>query len=161
MQTTRTTRFLAWMLIAALVNPGFSTSALARDTDIYVNLNTSGVSPPNVLLVLDTSDSMNTPDDWREYPGAYDSHVEYLWNDTNRISAFPGTPIYAENASIISLGTVNVTSITYSGTTATVTAASHGLSAGWTVTIGNATESVYNGQFTVTSVIDVNTFTYS
>ncbi|MBL8487463.1 MAG: hypothetical protein JNK22_10275, partial [Rhodocyclaceae bacterium] len=161
MTTTRTARWIARALVLALLNPGFSLQALARDTDIYVNLNTSGISPPNVLLVLDTSDSMNTADDWREYPGAYDSHVEYLWNSTSIISAYPGSPTHGENASLIALGMAPISSISYSGTTATVTATAHGFSAGWAVTIANASESVYNGQFTITSVVDANTFTYT
>lgn len=35
----------------------------------------------NLLIILDTSDSMNQPESWRPYPGSYNSHVEYLWND--------------------------------------------------------------------------------
>lgn len=80
---------MAWALITALSNPIFliptvySTSASARDTDIYLNVaGASSNSPqPQALLVLDTSDSMNIPEAWREYPGGYDSHVEYLWAD--------------------------------------------------------------------------------
>ena len=30
---------------------------------------------------------MNIPEPWREYPGAYDSHTEYLWNDTPFITS--------------------------------------------------------------------------
>lgn len=86
-------RRVAWTLIAALANPLsvlplslYSGAASARDTDIYLSTTYAGsTAEPAVLLLLDTSDSMNTPEGWREYPGAYDSHVEYLWNDSNMI----------------------------------------------------------------------------
>lgn len=88
-------RRLAWTLIAALANPAtvlplslYSAAASARDTDIYLSAvyasSTDKPAEPAVLLILDTSDSMNVPEAWREYGdngGAYDSHVEYLWND--------------------------------------------------------------------------------
>ncbi len=75
-------RWLAWILIVAMSNP-----AWALDTDIYRAIVAgSSAAEPNVLLILDTSDSMNLPEGWREYPGAYDSHVEYLWNDIDIIS---------------------------------------------------------------------------
>jgi hypothetical protein len=35
----------------------------------------------NLLIILDSSDSMNQPESWRPYSGSYNSHVEYLWND--------------------------------------------------------------------------------
>jgi hypothetical protein len=85
----RGNRSLAWALIASLVNPAFSlpfsifaSAAQARDTDIYTSAPLSETTAePAVLLVLDTSDSMNLGEPWREYdPGSYDSHVEYLWN---------------------------------------------------------------------------------
>ena len=78
---------LAWLLIVCMVNPAMMTPAFARDTDIFL-ATTSGdtTAEPNILLLLDTSDSMNIPEAWTEYAGAYDSHVEYLWNDINLIS---------------------------------------------------------------------------
>ncbi|HUY04343.1 MAG TPA: hypothetical protein VMV33_13755 [Rhodocyclaceae bacterium] len=82
MKTGQFERLLAWLLIVAMCNP-----AWALDTDIYRAVVTgSSAAEPNVLLILDTSDSMNLPEGWREYPGAYDSHVEYLWNDLDVIS---------------------------------------------------------------------------
>lgn len=87
---------LVWMLIVALLNPAaivpmslYSSSAVARDTDIYLNVagSSSTIPEPQVLLVLDTSDSMNVPEPWREYdPNKYDSHVEYLWNSPSYIN---------------------------------------------------------------------------
>lgn len=85
-------RGLVWTLIAALANPAFtlpmamySTSASARDTDIYLSAENAGTTAETaIMLILDTSDSMNTPEPWREYPeDEYDSHVEYLWNDVS------------------------------------------------------------------------------
>lgn len=84
-------RRIAKLLIASLCNPalpmglGYSQQANARDTDIYLSSVYSGsTAEPAVLLVLDTSDSMNIPEPWREYdPSTYDSHVEYLWNSPN------------------------------------------------------------------------------
>lgn len=91
-------RSLAWTLIAALVNPAASVPAWAQvppnsstgDFVIYTSTSSSGASEPNILLLIDTSDSMNIPEAWREYDDTtYDSHVEYLWNSPgyiNRIS---------------------------------------------------------------------------
>lgn len=92
---------LAWMLIATMANPFAAISpAFARDTDIFLATTTGNITAePNVLIVLDTSDSMNIPEPWREYPGAYDSHVEYLRNDINVIS---NAAVAAENAGAIS-----------------------------------------------------------
>lgn len=53
-----------------------------------------------------------------------------------------------------------VTSITRSSTTATVTAPGHGFTTGQKVVIYGATQSAYNGAFTVTAV-DASTFTYT
>jgi len=78
---------VAWTLIAALANPAMMTPAFARDTDIFLSVSGgTTTAEPNVLLVLGTNDRMNIAEPWREYPGAYDSHVEYLWNDINIIS---------------------------------------------------------------------------
>lgn len=88
-------RGIAWALITSLLNPAFmvpaslySSTAQARDTDIYLAANYSGgVARPAVMFILDTSDSMNTPEPWREYDADhYDSHVEYLWNSPNYIN---------------------------------------------------------------------------
>ena len=91
------TKIVAWALIAAMVNPLALLPAYGRDTDIFLGSTVSSsttTAEPNVLIVLDTSDSMNLPEPWREYPGAYDSHVEYLWNDTSIMYA-PGMQPYA------------------------------------------------------------------
>ena len=96
-------RRLSWSLIAALLNPAavipvsmYSSSATARDTDIYLNASYAGsTAEPAIMLILDTSDSMNVPEAWREYdPDTYDSHVEYLWNSPNYI----GTVSTADSA---------------------------------------------------------------
>ncbi len=52
-------------------------------------------------------------------------------------------------------------SITRTGSTATVTCSSHGLEVGERVTISGASQSEYNGTFTVTSVPTAYTFTYT
>ena len=95
-------RRVAWTLIAALANPAavlplslYSSVASARDTDIYLSTPYAGsTAEPAILLLLDTSDSMNKPEGWREYSensGAYDSHVEYLWNDPGFINNISDT----------------------------------------------------------------------
>jgi len=79
---------IARILVLCMVNPAlFMPSAWARDTEVYSGFlaDSSTTIKPNILLLLDTSDSMNLPEGWREYAGAYDSHVEYLWNDLSRI----------------------------------------------------------------------------
>ena len=96
-------RRLAWTLIAALANPAsilplslYSSAASARDTDIYVWTTYAGsTAEPAIMLVLDSSDSMNVTEGWREYPGTYDSHVEYLWNDINVIRDSEQTTAHA------------------------------------------------------------------
>jgi type IV pilus assembly protein PilY1 len=99
--TVRLRKTLAWVLIVTLANPlGAFSPAFARDTDIFLATTPStSTAEPNVLVVLDTSDSMNIPEPWREYPGAYDSHVEYLWND---IVAISNSEVTNENATRIS-----------------------------------------------------------
>ena len=81
-------KWVARILMVSIVNPAmFVPPAAARDTAIFSGLLSATVVTvkPNVLFVIDTSDSMNLPEAWKEYAGAYDSHVEYLWNDLTRI----------------------------------------------------------------------------
>jgi hypothetical protein len=83
-------RALAWLLIVAMVNPlpvvaQVVSNTPVRDTAIYLSTTSPGASEPNILIVLGTNDRMNIAEPWREYPGAYDSHVEYLWADPNLI----------------------------------------------------------------------------
>ena len=120
--TLRLRKTLAWVLIATLANPFAAISpAFARDTDIFLATTISGTTAePNVLVVLDTSDSMNIPEPWREYPGAYDSHVEYLWNDINIIRNSEAT---TENASWISTASAPATPFSVWGTWAGATLA--------------------------------------
>src|SRR5688572_30529702 len=77
---------VAYALIAALLNPAAMLPAYALDTDIFLNPPTGSVfGEPNIMIVLDTSDSMWIPEPWHEVlpdEAAYDSHYEYLWNDT-------------------------------------------------------------------------------
>ncbi len=54
-----------------------------------------------------------------------------------------------------------VASLTRSDSTATATAMSHGFAVGQHVYVSGANEDEYNGRFTVISVPDANTFTYS
>lgn len=154
---------VSWLLITALVNPAAMSPAFARDTDIFLST-TSGVSvaEPNVMIVLDTSDSMNLFEDWREYPGAYDSHVEYLWNDLNVIGN-GGAPQNTESGSTIASGVgQTVTSITRVGNVATVQyAAVHNYAVGWTVNVYNATDPLYNGSFTITGLPTTSRITYT
>ncbi len=154
---------VAWLLIIATVNPAAMSPAFARDTDIFLST-TSGASTaePNIMIVLDTSDSMNLFEDWREYPGAYDSHVEYLWNDLNIIGN-GASPQNTESGSAIATGIgPTVTSITRAANVATVQFASnHGYSVGWTVNVFNATDPLYNGAFTITSVPSSSRITYT
>ncbi|HUO44605.1 MAG TPA: PilC/PilY family type IV pilus protein [Burkholderiales bacterium] len=94
------TKIVVWMLIAALINPVAVAPTFARDTDIYLSVTTGNTTAePNVLFILGTNDRMNIPEPWHEYPGAYDSHIEYLWNDINIIS---NSEVTAESASAIS-----------------------------------------------------------
>ena len=88
---------IAWSLIAAMLNPAAMLPAYGRDSDIYLTVTASTITAePNILITLDTSDSMNLPEAWKEYaplPSTavtdevnYDSHIEYLWNDCTLIN---------------------------------------------------------------------------
>ena len=84
----RIRRALAWTLIVAMAHPSVYAQVPPNgvgDFTLYTSTSSSGASEPNILMIIDTSDSMNIPEAWREYSGDYDSHVEYLWNDLNRI----------------------------------------------------------------------------
>jgi hypothetical protein len=140
---TTTHRFRAtvvWALIVTLANPFAAVApAFARDTDIFLTTAYSATTAePNVLVVLDTSDSMNIPEAWREYPGAYDSHVEYLWNDINIIRDTEQT---TEDASRISTAAAPAAPFSAFGTWAGATLADR--QALWTAARNhaNATES--------------------
>ena len=91
---------VAWAMIVATINPAMIAPAFSRDSDIYL-ATTSGnaTAEPNVLFILGTNDRMNVAEAWREYPGAYDSHAEYLWNDINVIST---SEVTTEEANAIS-----------------------------------------------------------
>ena len=88
------TKATAWALIAALANPALAPWAYARDTDIFLGVTSAvATAEPNILFVMDTSDTMNIPEPWREYDlrdaggnPRYDSHIEYLWNDPTYIN---------------------------------------------------------------------------
>ncbi|MGH8670589.1 MAG: hypothetical protein ACREUA_00935, partial [Burkholderiales bacterium] len=88
---------LATLVALTMLNSSlYSGLAMARDSDIYLTTTYAGdVAEPNILIVLDTSDSMNIPEAWREFPGDYDSHVEYMSNDTvfmNKVSVLTLPP---------------------------------------------------------------------
>ena len=68
------------------------------------------------------------------------------------------TPFTISNSNTI---TVVPSGLTGSGTTATVISNNHGLQTGDRFIIIGATPSMYSGMFTVASVIDLNTFTYT
>lgn len=90
METNSTPRkIVAWTILLSLLNPGFMIpDALAADTDVYTSVQTTAnQAAPNILIILDTGDPMNVPEPWHEYPGPYDSHVEYLWNDATFLAA--------------------------------------------------------------------------
>lgn len=92
---------VAYTLIAAMLNPAAMLPAYALDTDIFLNPPTGATyGEPNIMIVLDTSDSMWIPEPWHEIqqnelvnqsnvddPLNYDSHYEYLWNDTTFINS--------------------------------------------------------------------------
>ena len=135
----RLRKTLAWVLIVTLANPfGAFSPAFARDTDIFLaTAYSSTTAEPNVLVVLDTSDSMNIPEPWREYAGAYDSHVEYLWND---IGVIGNSETASENLNRISTSVPPTAPISVWGTWAGATLADR--RALWTAArdYANATE---------------------
>ncbi len=147
-------RILSWLLIAALVNP-----AWALDTDIYQGITTgSSAAEPNILLILDTSDSMNLPEGWREYPGAYDSHVEYLWNDVNAIAS---SEVLTETPGMISTGNgygaKPLSNAQISANTVLIQMPdTAGYSPGATITLTGTPDPALNGTFTILSTTNTN-----
>src|SRR5574343_1606402 len=106
-------RWIARLLLLTFANPAMLVTPAwaARDTDIYSGFaaESSTVIKPNILLLIDTSDSMNYPEAWKEYPRDYDSHVEYLWNDLSAIvdaDSGSGSEATAEDSSRISTAAV-------------------------------------------------------
>ncbi len=80
-------------------------------------------------------------------------------------TSLSGTLFNASNAAITSgllgtFATVNLSSLTASGTTATANATAHGFGAGDQVTIAGAVPSLFNGTFAVATA-STNSFTYS
>lgn len=79
---------------------------------------------------------------------------------TNAANAFDTANTEITSVMFGGSSSVNITSLTRSGTTATVTTAgNHGFTTGDSITIANATPDNYNGTFTVT-VTDATHFTY-
>ena len=75
-----------------------------------------------------------------------------------------GRPTYtAMGDSIYANGSLNptVTGITASGTTATTASTAHGFQVGQSFRMANAAQAQYNGFFTVATVPDANSFTYT
>lgn len=157
-------RSIACLMLFSLVNPLWVQIAWGRDTDIYRNINFPTSARPNVVIMLDTSDSMNLPVDWAEVPGAYDSHTEYLDNNgtLNSPSIVPTDFFIGERTDgRVSSDGVTINSLTSAGGIATVTTyGAHGFQVGATVTISGATESAYNGIFAIQSVPASNRFTF-
>lgn len=75
--------------------------------------------------------------------------------DTSRPSRLTGAALLLNNDETAA----SVTSISRSGSVATATVTSHGLSSGQNVTISGAAQAAYNGTFAIT-VTGVSTFTY-
>ena len=101
-------------------------------------------------------------------PAQYDGVFNISVTGTNTF-AYTMASAPASNAAgtmtavLIPVSTVNsraITSITYSGTTATVTCTGHGYSSGQLIQISGAAQWQYNGIFAITS-INANTFTYT
>lgn len=117
---------VARVLLAFMLNPvALLGSAYGADTDVYQGLTGGGGSgsgsggtvKTNVLLLLDTSNSMNIPEPWKEYdPNTYDSHAEYLWNSPAYINTI-STNVASGSGSNWSSNLSNVTTAGTSGTT--------------------------------------------
>ncbi|WP_341902950.1 PilC/PilY family type IV pilus protein [Polaromonas sp. YR568] len=79
---------------------------------------------------------------------------------TFTVPEYPVTPALGTYSASRPGAPQTVTSITRSGSTATVTLPGHGFTSGQSVTISGATQAQYNGTFTVTP-INVNSFSYT
>lgn len=97
----------------------------------------------------------------REYNGAFTIAVTSATTFNYTVPDYPPTPaVGSYTVSLPTASAQSVTSISRSGTTATVTLSGHGYTIGKSVTISGANESEYNGTFTISSVT-ADTFTYT
>lgn len=78
---------------------------------------------------------------------------DYRWSSSARED-------YLKSLNITRTTTWRVTGITRSGSVATATSAAHGFQAGESITVSGASQSAYNGTFTIASAT-TNTFTYA
>lgn len=76
-------RVMAWLMIVLMASPVPAMAQVSntpvRDTAIYLAQVPGSTSEPNIMLVMTANDRMNVAEPWREVPGDYDSHIEYLW----------------------------------------------------------------------------------
>jgi type IV pilus assembly protein PilY1 len=96
-----------------------------------------------------------------EYNGTFTIAVTSATEFTYAVPEYPPTPATGSyTASLPSASVKSVTSITRSGSTATVTLSGHGYTNGQSITISGATQAAYNGTFTISGVT-ADTFTYT
>jgi len=90
------------------------------------------------------------------------SHNQQLIRQTRRYFRYQSGKGIQMSTGTILKPNINVDQLTSSGTTVTVTTKQqHNVNPGVSITVANATETAYNGTFTVTSVLDPYRFTYT
>ena len=76
-------RVIAWLMIAMMASPLPAIAQVSntpvRDTAIFLAQVPGSTSEPTIMLVMTANDRMNVAEPWREVPGEYNSHIEYLW----------------------------------------------------------------------------------
>ncbi|HEU0220452.1 MAG TPA: PilC/PilY family type IV pilus protein [Gallionella sp.] len=96
------------------------------------------------------------------YNGTFTITVVDATHFTYSIIVYPPTPATGSYTASLAGVPVNVSTLTRSGNTVTVTtAAAHGFLNGTTVVIAGATPTIYNGSFVITSVPTTTSFTYT
>lgn len=151
--------------IKAALNAGGSGPSSGRYSDIVI------LYIPNGTYIL--SNTLHNWDGDTSFSGGWIAGL-YLQGQSQSATILklqnscPGYTSASSPKAVIQTGSENssagsneaVSSITYSGTTATATCTAHGYETGQVVTITGATPSQYNGSFDVT-VTGTNTFTYT
>lgn len=129
-----------------------------RAVYLMEGLNQQPISTPDIERVLNLSTLATV----YSYGVKIAGHAFYILTlvDLNLTLVFDMTSKTWAQWSSLTAGTpTSVTSITLSGTTATVTATAHGLSDGDPTNIAGAVQSAYNGIKSI-SYVDANTFTF-
>lgn len=117
---------------------------------------------PEGKLYVTQRPSFTTVEDASTVPVDGTGRGIYYWRLVPSLYLVNLDTVYSGSYSTVcTVATDSVTSLTSSGTTATATVTNHGYIVGQSVTIKGATQTEYNGTYSVVSTPTANTFTYT